>query len=108
LSPLSERTDAGLAAYVYSRDVGRVMRVSRELEFGMVGANGVGLSDAATPFGGFKESGLGREGGFDGLEAYTECKFVSIGFGALPTEGDGVKVAEREGEGGDDDVGNTV
>jgi len=75
---LANDTPFGLAAYFYSRDVGRVMRVSRKLQYGMVGANTGVLSSEAIPFGGFKESGLGREGGYYGLEEYLETQLVTI------------------------------
>ena len=68
----------GLAAYVYTRDLGRAMRTSEKLEFGMVGVNDPMPASPTAPFGGFKESGLGREGGHDGLEAFLEKKLVSF------------------------------
>ena len=68
----------GLAAYVYTRDLGRAMRASEKLEFGMVGVNDPMPASPTAPFGGFKESGLGREGGHDGLEAFLEKKLVSF------------------------------
>jgi len=68
----------GLAAYFYTSDLGRAMRVSQGLEYGIVGVNDATPSSATAPFGGFKESGLGREGGHDGLEAFLETKLVSI------------------------------
>jgi len=69
----------GLAAYLYSRDVGRCMRVSDALEYGMVGVNTPKFTGAAIPFGGFKQSGLGREGSKYGLDDYTELKYVCFG-----------------------------
>ncbi len=71
-------TRYGLAAYVYTRDLGRAMRASERLEFGMVGVNDPMPASPTAPFGGFKESGLGREGGHDGLEAFLEKKLVSF------------------------------
>lgn len=69
----------GLAAYAYSRDVGRVLRVSEALEYGMVGVNTPKFTGASIPFGGVKQSGLGREGSRHGLDDYTELKYVCIG-----------------------------
>lgn len=76
---LANDTPAGLAAYFYARDVGRVFRVAEALEVGMVGV-GTGLvSTAVAPFGGVKESGLGREGSRHGMEEWTEVKYVCLG-----------------------------
>ncbi|HET8729209.1 MAG TPA: NAD-dependent succinate-semialdehyde dehydrogenase [Alphaproteobacteria bacterium] len=69
----------GLAAYAYSRDVSRVLRVSETLEYGMVGINTPKFTGAPIPFGGVKQSGLGREGSRYGLDDYTELKYVCIG-----------------------------
>lgn len=69
----------GLAAYAYSRDVARVLRVSEALEYGMVGVNTPKFTGAPIPFGGVKQSGLGREGSRHGLDDYTELKYVCIG-----------------------------
>ncbi|ERS91027.1 aldehyde dehydrogenase family protein, partial [Halomonas sp. PBN3] len=71
----------GLAAYFYSRDLGRVWRVADALEYGMVGINTGLISNAAAPFGGVKESGLGREGGHQGLEEFLETKYLCIDLG---------------------------
>jgi succinate-semialdehyde dehydrogenase/glutarate-semialdehyde dehydrogenase len=68
----------GLAAYAYTRDLGRARRVSRNLEYGIVGINDPTPATPAGPFGGFKESGLGREGGTEGLDAFLEPKLVSF------------------------------
>ncbi|MFG3200739.1 NAD-dependent succinate-semialdehyde dehydrogenase [Streptomyces sp. NPDC048192] len=68
----------GLAAYVYSRDVGRALRLSERLEAGMVGLNRGLLSDPAAPFGGVKQSGLGREGGREGIEAFLETQYIAL------------------------------
>jgi len=68
----------GLAAYAYTRDLGRARRVSAALEYGIVGINDPTPATPAGPFGGFKESGLGREGGTEGLDAFLEPKLVSI------------------------------
>ena len=73
-------TRHGLASYFCARDLGRVMRVSEALEAGMVGVNEGIISSEAIPFGGVKESGIGREGGGYGLEEYTEVKYTLVGF----------------------------
>lgn len=75
---LANRTDYGLAGYIFSRDVGKALRLARRLEVGMVGINRGLLSDPAAPFGGLKESGMGREGGFEGIEEYLETQYVSV------------------------------
>ena len=69
----------GLAAYLFTRDLSRAWRVSEALEYGIVGVNDGVPSTVQAPFGGFKESGLGREGGSEGLEAFLETKYVSMG-----------------------------
>jgi succinate-semialdehyde dehydrogenase/glutarate-semialdehyde dehydrogenase len=69
----------GLAAYYYTRDVGRVFRLAENLEYGIIGANDGLPSTAQAPFGGLKESGFGREGGHHGLEEYLDVKYVSLG-----------------------------
>ena len=69
----------GLAAYYYTRDVGRVIRLAERLEYGIIGANDGLPSTAQAPFGGLKESGFGREGGHHGLEEYLDVKYVSLG-----------------------------
>ena len=76
---LANATDAGLAAYFYSRDLSRVWRVAGALEYGIVGVNTGTLSNAAAPFGGIKESGYGREGSRHGIEDYLTMKYVSMG-----------------------------
>ncbi len=70
-------SEFGLAAYFFTRDASRVMRVSEALEYGIVGANDGGPSTAQAPFGGVKHSGFGREGGRYAMEEYTEIKYVS-------------------------------
>lgn len=72
-------TPYGLAAYAYARDVGRVMRVIEDLDYGMVGVNVGKVSHASAPFGGVKQSGLGREGGKFGVEEFLEIKYAVIG-----------------------------
>jgi succinate-semialdehyde dehydrogenase/glutarate-semialdehyde dehydrogenase len=74
-------TTFGLAAYFYTRDPARLIRVSERLEYGLVGANDAAGYTHEIPFGGFKESGLGREGGADGLEEYMEVKSVVVNLG---------------------------
>ncbi|MFC0113688.1 NAD-dependent succinate-semialdehyde dehydrogenase [Kibdelosporangium aridum] len=70
-------TEMGLVAYVYTADLGRGFRLSEQLEAGMVGLNRGLVSDPAAPFGGVKESGLGREGGFEGISEYLETTYVA-------------------------------
>ena len=76
---MANDTDFGLAAYFYARDIGRVWRVAEALEDGMVGVNDGIISTEVAPFGGVKESGLGREGSKYGIDEYLEIKYVSIG-----------------------------
>ena len=76
---LANDTPFGLASYFYARDVARIWRVSEGLEYGMVGVNTGLMSTEVAPFGGFKESGIGREGSHDGLEEYLETKYVALG-----------------------------
>ena len=72
-------TEFGLAAYFYSRDIGRVWRVGEALEYGIVGINEGIISSETVPFGGFKESGLGREGSHHGVEEFLEMKYMLMG-----------------------------
>jgi succinate-semialdehyde dehydrogenase/glutarate-semialdehyde dehydrogenase len=72
-------TQYGLAAYFYARDLGRVFRVAEALEYGMVAVNSGILSTEVAPFGGVKESGIGREGSRHGIEEFTEIKYVLLG-----------------------------
>jgi succinate-semialdehyde dehydrogenase/glutarate-semialdehyde dehydrogenase len=71
-------TEYGLIAYVYTKDVGRGMRVSEKLDFGMIGLNRGLVSDPAAPFGGMKQSGIGREGAHEGLMEFLETQYVSL------------------------------
>jgi succinate-semialdehyde dehydrogenase/glutarate-semialdehyde dehydrogenase len=75
---LANDTEFGLVAYLYTGDLARGMRVSRKLEAGMIGLNRGLVSDPAAPFGGVKQSGLGREGGHEGVLDYTESKYVAV------------------------------
>jgi succinate-semialdehyde dehydrogenase/glutarate-semialdehyde dehydrogenase len=72
-------TEFGLASYFYSRDIGRIFRVAEALEYGMVGINTGLISTAEVPFGGVKQSGLGREGSRHGIEDYVEMKYLALG-----------------------------
>jgi succinate-semialdehyde dehydrogenase/glutarate-semialdehyde dehydrogenase len=76
---IANDTEYGLAGYFFSRDVNRCWRVAERLEYGMVSINDGIFSNEVIPFGGIKESGLGREGGVEGLEEYLETKFVNFG-----------------------------
>ena len=76
---LANDTEFGLASYFYSRDIGRVFRVGEALEYGMVGINTGLISVAEVPFGGVKQSGLGREGAHQGMDDYVEIKYLCLG-----------------------------
>ena len=76
---LANDTEFGLAAYMYARDIGRVWRVSEALEYGMVGINTGGISNPMAPFGGVKQSGMGREGSKYGIDDYLEIKYLCMG-----------------------------
>ena len=76
---MANATEFGLACYFYTRDIGRVWRVAEGLEYGMVGINEGLISTAEAPFGGVKESGLGREGSHHGVEEYLEMKYMLMG-----------------------------
>jgi len=76
---MANDTEFGLAAYFYSRDVARCWRVAEALEYGMVGINEGLISTEVAPFGGIKESGLGREGACQGLDEYMELKYLCFG-----------------------------
>jgi succinate-semialdehyde dehydrogenase/glutarate-semialdehyde dehydrogenase len=75
---LANDTEFGLVSYVYTRDLARGLRVSEALEAGMVGLNRGLVSDPAAPFGGVKQSGIGREGGHHGLLEFTESKYIAV------------------------------
>src|SRR5438067_1600165 len=74
----ANNTEYGLVAYLYTKDLSRGMRVSEKLDFGMVGLNRGLISDPAAPFGGVKQSGLGREGAHEGLMEFTETQYISV------------------------------
>ncbi|MDO9597647.1 MAG: NAD-dependent succinate-semialdehyde dehydrogenase [Azoarcus sp.] len=76
---MANDTEFGLAAYFYARDIGRVWRVSGKLDYGMVGINTGLISTEVAPFGGVKQSGLGREGSHHGLDEYMEVKYLAMG-----------------------------
>jgi succinate-semialdehyde dehydrogenase/glutarate-semialdehyde dehydrogenase len=76
---MANDTEFGLASYFYSRDIGRIWRVGEALEYGIVGINEGLISTAVAPFGGVKESGLGREGSHYGIEDYLEVKYLCMG-----------------------------
>ena len=75
---LANATEFGLIAYVYSSDLKRAIRTAEALESGMIAINKGVISDPAAPFGGFKQSGLGREGGFAGIEEFLETKYIGV------------------------------
>ena len=75
---MANDTEFGLASYFYTRDIGRAWRVSEALEYGMVGVNSGLISNEVAPFGGIKESGLGREGGRYGIEEFLETKYICM------------------------------
>ncbi|HEY1918169.1 MAG TPA: NAD-dependent succinate-semialdehyde dehydrogenase [Streptosporangiaceae bacterium] len=75
---LANDTEYGLVSYLYSRDLGRSLRVAEALEAGMVGINRGIVSDPAAPFGGVKQSGIGREGGHEGLLEFSELKYIAV------------------------------
>ncbi|MFZ4289655.1 NAD-dependent succinate-semialdehyde dehydrogenase [Variovorax sp. HJSM1_2] len=75
----ANNTEFGLASYFYSRDIGRIYRVAEALEYGMVGINAGVIATEHVPFGGVKQSGLGREGSSHGMDEYTELKYLCLG-----------------------------
>lgn len=74
----ANNTEYGLVGYVYTKDLNRALRVSERMDTGMLGLNAGVVSNAAAPFGGVKQSGLGREGGFEGIEEYLSTQYVGI------------------------------
>ena len=76
---MANDTEFGLASYFYSRDIGRVWRAAEQLEYGMIGINTGIISNEAAPFGGVKQSGLGREGSHYGMDDYLEIKYLLVG-----------------------------
>ena len=77
---LANDTEYGLVAYLFTHDNSRILRLSEYLEYGMVAVNCVKITGAPIPFGGFKQSGLGREGGHEGITEFTEVKYVCMAF----------------------------
>ena len=75
---MANDTEFGLASYFFSRDIGRIWRVSEALEYGLVGINTGIMSTEVAPFGGMKESGIGREGSKYGLDEYLEVKYLCM------------------------------
>jgi len=75
---MANDTDYGLASYVYTRDLSRAIRISEALHFGMVGVNDINPTSAAAPFGGVRESGVGREGAQEGIFEYLDTKLIGI------------------------------
>lgn len=75
---MANNTEFGLASYFYSRDIGRIWRVAEALEYGMVGVNTGMISNEVAPFGGVKQSGLGREGSHHGMDEYLEIKYIAM------------------------------
>ncbi len=76
---MANDTEFGLAAYFYSRDIGCIWRVSEALEYGIVGVNEGIISNEVAPFGGMKESGIGREGSRYGMDEFLEIKYLCMG-----------------------------
>jgi succinate-semialdehyde dehydrogenase/glutarate-semialdehyde dehydrogenase len=76
---LANNSQFGLASYFYSRDIGRIWKAAEALEYGIVGVNSGIISNEVGPFGGVKQSGLGREGSAYGMDEYLELKYVCLG-----------------------------
>jgi succinate-semialdehyde dehydrogenase/glutarate-semialdehyde dehydrogenase len=76
---LANNSQFGLASYFYSRDIGRIWKVAEALDYGMVGVNTGLISNEVAPFGGVKQSGLGREGSVYGMDEYLEMKYICVG-----------------------------
>jgi len=79
---MANAVDVGLGSYIHTRDIGRAMRVAESLEVGMVGVNTGIFSDPAAPFGGVKQSGIGREGGRHGILEFLETKYINVSWGS--------------------------
>ena len=75
---MANDTDFGLASYIFTQDIAKATRVSEALEYGMVGINTGLISNEVAPFGGIKESGIGREGSKYGIEEYLEMKYLCL------------------------------
>ncbi|HZK31677.1 MAG TPA: aldehyde dehydrogenase family protein, partial [Corynebacterium sp.] len=75
---MANSTEYGLASYVFTEDPARLFRISDGLEFGLIGFNSGVISNAAAPFGGVKHSGLGREGGAEGIDEYTTVQYIGV------------------------------
>ena len=75
---IANASQFGLAAYFFSNNINTIYKISEQLEFGMIGVNGTQLSVPQAPFGGIKESGMGREGGHHGLDGFLELKYISL------------------------------
>ena len=76
---MANDTEYGLAAYIYTHDIRRIWKLMRALEYGMVSVNSVKMTGPPVPFGGVKQSGLGREGGATGIDEYLETKYYCLG-----------------------------
>jgi succinate-semialdehyde dehydrogenase/glutarate-semialdehyde dehydrogenase len=76
---LANHSQFGLASYFYSRDIGRIWKAAEALEYGIVGVNSGIISNEVAPFGGVKQSGLGREGSAYGMDEYLELKYICLG-----------------------------
>lgn len=77
---MANDTEFGLCAYAYTRDIGKIMRLNEGLEYGMIGINSGLITTVEAPFGGVKESGLGKEGGSQGLDDYMDTKYTAVDF----------------------------
>ena len=76
---LANETEYGLAAYLFTQHMGTALQVTEALEAGVIGVNDMVPATAEAPFGGMKQSGVGREGGTEGIEPYLETKYISVG-----------------------------
>ena len=81
---MANDTEYGLAAYFYARDIGRIFRMLEGLEYGIVGVNEGIISTEVAPFGGVKQSGIGREGSKYGIEEFVQIKYVAMGGLGIP------------------------